>query len=175
MATDSRSVVITLKLDSQESNEVQSNPTNTEQPKQNTDKDSNSKAVAAWAAMQLLEIVKDEAIAWADYYWERELVLNDDYVGQRNKRIALTHINRVSSYVGTVGSATAQGAMIGGAAGAIVGAIVGGIKVASTIIRSNVQGQDQQDIALRQMDAQLQFTRSRAGWSTKAASIGEDL
>lgn len=174
MALDNRSIVITLKLDSS-GNEEQKNPTNTEATKNDSDKDSSSKAVAAFAVTQSLELVANEVVAWADYYWQRELTLNDDYVGQRNKNIAITQINRAVGAVSTIGSMTASGAAVGGWVGAIVGAVIGTVTAAAGIVRSNIQGQDQQNIALRQMDAQLDFTRSRAGWSTQAASIGEDL
>ena len=92
-----------------------------------------------------------------------------------NKNIALMQINRATSAVSTIGSMTASGASVGGWVGAIIGAFIGTVTAGAGIIRSNIQGQEQQDIALRQMDAQLQFTRSRAGWSLQAASIGEDL
>lgn len=174
MALDNRSIVITLKLDSNE-NEVDNKPTDTSGAQTKNDKDSSAKAVAKFAAIQSAQVATGEIVSWAEYYWNRELILNDDYVGQRNKNIALTQINRAVSAVGTIGSMTASGAAVGGAAGAIVGAVVGTLTVASGIIRSNIQGADQQNIALKQMDAQLQFTRSRAGWSLQAASIGEDL
>lgn len=174
MALDNRAIVITLKLDSQ-SDEQNNNPTNTTQTKQSTDKDSKAKAVAVFAATQVIETIASEVVAWAEYNWDRTLKLNDDYVGQRNKNIAITQINKAVGAISTIGSMTAAGASIGGAAGAIVGAILGTATTVAGIARSNLQGQDQQDIALRQMNAQLQFTRSRAGWSTQAASIGEDL
>lgn len=173
MAADNRSVVITLKLDS--GSDVQENPTNVESSKTNTDKDSTAKAVAKFAVIQSIQLVVNEAVAWGEYYWNRELTLNDDYIGQRNKNIAISQINRAANALTTVGSMTAIGAAVGGPVGAIVGAIVGAVTAGAGIARSNNQGQDQQDIALRQMDAQLQFTRSRAGWSLQAASIGEDL
>ena len=174
MAADNRSIVITLKLDSGK-NASQETPTNTETTKQETDKGSTAKAVAAFAVTQSVQIAANEVVAWAEYYWNRELTLNDDYIGQRNKNIALMQISRVTNAVSTIGSTAASGAAVGGVPGAIIGAIIGTVTVASGIVRSNIQGSDQQNIMLRQMDAQLQFTRSRAGWSLQAASIGEDL
>lgn len=173
MALDNRSIVITLKLDSGDS-EAEQNPTNTEGKKQSSDKDK-GKAIAAFAVIQGVELVASEIVSWAEYYWNKDLTLNDDYVGQRNKRIATTYINRAVSDVTTIGSSIAAGAAVGQGIGAIVGAVIGVSKVISSTVRSNIQGQEQQDIAIRQMDAQLQFTRSRAGWSLNAASIGEDL
>lgn len=174
MALDNRAIVITLKLDGGQS-DIQNNPTNTQQTSQQTDNNSSAKAIAAFAVMQSIEVAASEVVNWAEYYWNRELSLKDDYIGQRNKNIALMQINRAINAISTVGTMTATGAAVGGAAGAAVGAALGLVTSIVGIVRSNVQGQDRQNIAIRQMDAQLQFTRSRAGWSLKAASIGEDL
>lgn len=176
MAQDNRSIVITLKIDNGGFEAIDtSNQTSTTKVSNDTDKNSTAKAVAGYAVAQTMQVVANEALSWAEYYWNRELTLNDDYIGQRNKRIAMTQINRTISAVSGVVSATASGAAVGGWIGAIVGFVIGtGTQIAG-IARSNIQGQQQQDIMLRQMDAQLQFTRSRAGWSTQAASIGEDL
>ena len=173
MAADNRSVVITLKLEKNQSE--QTNPTDTQATQNATSKDSTAKEVAKFAVVQVVQEVANEIVAWADYEWNRELMLNDDYVGQRNKNIAMTQINRAVSYGSTILSNTAAGAAVGGAPGAVIGFVIGTAKVTANVVRNNLQGQDQQNISLRQMEAQLQFTRSRAGWSLKAASIGEDL
>ena len=170
---DNRSVVITLKLDSNASEETK--PTDTSTVKQSTDKNGSMKAVAAFAVAQMAQLAASELVAWGEYYQNKELTLSDDYIGQRNKNIATTQINRAVSAISTIGSMTATGAMTGGWVGAIIGAAIGTATTIAGIARSNIQGQEQQDIMLRQMDAQLGFTRSRAGWSLNAGSIGEDL
>ena len=58
---------------------------------------------------------------------------------------------------------------------AIIGAVIGISTQVAAIVRSNVQGRDQQNIQIRQWNEQMSFTRARAGFSTHAASIGEDL
>jgi len=136
---------------------------------------SSTAMIAATLAAQALKVAVREGLSWAEYYWDRDLTINDDYIGQRNKRIALTQINRVVSYGQTIAQNTAMGAITGGWVGAIIGAAIGTADVIAGISRSNIQGQDQQSIMISQMNAQLSFTRSRIGWSTKAASIGEDL
>lgn len=175
---DNRSVTITLKTVQSGGQEEQINTakqTSISTESQENDSNSSAKALATFAAVQVLSNAVNEAVAWGEYYWNRELTLNDDYIGQRNKRIAATQINRVISAASNITSATASGAAIGGPIGAAIGFLIGAGTQIAGIIRSNVQGQDQQNIVLRQMDAQLQFTRSRVGWSTQAASIGEDL
>lgn len=176
MAGDTRSITITLKLDKGEQEPNVNNQTQTQGGSASSeDKDSGSKGVAMYMGIQAAQIVTSELLAWGDYYWNRELMLTDDYIAQRNKSIATTHINRTISYVSTIGTMAATGAQMGGWVGAIIGAAVGTISVGSSIFRSNEQGTQQQNLQLSVMQAQLDFTRSRAGWSTKAASIGEDL
>lgn len=175
MPTDNRSVVITLKLDNGGEQTDTSQQTNTSAAANNSDKNGSAKAIAAFAAVEMVRMATSEVVSCADFFATNELSLRDDYVGQRNKQIALTHINRVASAGATIVSSAAQGAMIGGPVGAIVGAALGTIFVGVSTLRSNFEGETNQKIHLEQMDAQLQFTRSRAGWSLKAASIGEDL
>lgn len=173
MAADNRSVVITLRLEQTSDADV-GNQVDTESVSQKNDKDSSGKAAYKAMAMQALNVALSEVTSWAEYYWNRELALDDDYIGQRNKRVILTQISRASSAAATVGSFALIGSAAG-PAGAVIGALLGTAVAASGIARSNIQGKDQQDIQIRQMNAQLQFTRSRAGWSLQAASIGEDL
>lgn len=172
MPADNRSVVVTLKLDSNASEET--SPVDTSSAKQSTDKNGSMKALAAFAVAQMAQLAASELVSWGEYYQNKELTLSDDYIGQRNKTIALTQMNRAISSISTIGSMTAAGATFG-PWGAAIGAAIGVATVVAGIARSNIQGQEQQDIALRQMDAQLGFTRSRAGWSLNAGSIGEDL
>lgn len=130
------------------------------------------------AAGALISIIASEAInegvAWASYYINRDLNLNDDYIGQRNLQIATKAINWGVSSAGTIASTTMMGASFG-PIGAAVGALVGVGMVAAKTGRENAQAMDQQNIMLNQMQAQLDYTRQRSGWSTKAASIGENL
>lgn len=173
---DNRSIVITLKLDNSGANENDvSSEVNGTKVANNNDNSSAAKAIAAFAVAQVAQATVSELVNWGEYYWNRELMLNDDYIGQRNKQIALTQVNRGISAISGIASATASGAAVGGWVGAIIGFTLGTVTQVAGVVRSNIQGQDQQNIMLKQMDAQLQFTRSRAGWSTKAASIGEDL
>jgi hypothetical protein len=175
MSADNRSVVITLRLEQSKEETDVSEQVDTSSAASNNDKGSSSKAVAAWAAVQLVETVSSEVVSWVEYYWDRNLQLSDDYIGQRNKNIAITQISRIANKWSTIANSSAQGAMLGGAGGAVAGFVVGMLKSEAAIARSNIQGMDQQNILLRQLEAQLQFTRARAGWSLNAGSIGEDL
>ena len=177
MATDKRSIEITLKL-----NDAADDDSNvsakTDTSNKSNDKDKSVKAIATAFVLREAEVLANEIIAQAEYVWDRDLMLQDDYIGQREKRIALTQIKRgISVGTGILSSAAAGAALAGPAApaGAVIGAVLGTVNQVFGIVRSNYQGQDQQNIMLRQMNAQLDFTRSRAGWSLNAASIGEDL
>lgn len=135
---------------------------------------SQGKAAYGAMAIQAANFAVNEVMNWISYNINKELNLNDDYIGQRNLAIATQAVNWAVSSASTIGSM----AMVGAAAGPIgaaVGAVVGGAMVAASTVRQNMQAMDQQNIMLNQMQAQLDFTRNRAGWSTKAASIGEDL
>lgn len=170
---DSRSVIITLKLAKEKEADVE-NQTNTRNISSDGDNDAKAKAAYANMALNSLTIVVGEVAQWTEYYWNKKLVLSDDYIAQRNKQIITTQINRAVGAMSNV----AHFAMVGAAAGpvgAIIGAAIGTAVSVSQIARSNIQGQEQQDIRIRQMDTQLNYTRSRAGWSLRAASIGEDL
>lgn len=122
----------------------------------------------------LISEAANEAVAWAAYEVNKEFTLNDDYIGQRNLQIATQAVNWGISSATTIASTTMMGATFG-PIGAAVGALVGTGMVAARTIRENVQAMEQQDIMLNQMQAQLDYTRQRSGWSLKAASIGEDL
>ena len=172
---DNRSVVITLKLDKGDDDNSVSEQVKTDTGK--NDKDKTNKSLKTYAAAQIASLVTSEMVNWGEYFWDRELTLNDDYIGQRDKAIITMQINRGISAGSSIVSSVASGLALSGGnpVGAAIGFVVGLTTQAASIIRSNVQGRDKQNIMLRQMNAQLEFTRSRAGWSTHAASIGEDL
>jgi len=142
-------------------------------------KSSGSKSSGTAAAVALgsmaAQTVLSEVSSWAMYYVNKELVLNDDYIGQRELGIAMQAVNWGINSASTIASMTATGAMAGGAVGAVFGAVIGTGTVIARTVRDNIQAQDQQNIRLRQLQVQLDYTRNRAGWSTNAASIGEDL
>lgn len=172
---DTRSIVITLKLDNGSSSTNPTETTDTSTVESEMDKNNALKSMAWALSVRAVEVAANEVIAWAEYEWDKQLSLTDDYIGQRWKRIATTQISRGISAISSVASMTAWGAAAGGSVGAAIGAGLGVTMSIASMARSNIQGKEQQDIHIRQMEAQLGFTRSRAGWSTQAGSIGEDL
>ena len=180
MAIDNRNITITLKNESNGVNSSASSlnvssKTSTSSSQSESNNNSSIIGACAYMAVQAGEAVANELISWGDYKIDKYMNLHDDYIGQRNMNVAQHYINGAVSAGSTIASMTATGAAMGGWIGAIVGAVVGTGIAISRSHRSNVQGNDQQEMALKQLDLQLQYTRRRAGWSLTAASIGEDL
>lgn len=107
-----------------------------------------------------------QAISMVNYEINRELTLTDNYIGQRTLNNTIQVINKVRS----VATSTVQGAMVGGWVGA---AIMAFVDIAGTGI-DIYQNYDQESIKIKQMDAQLQFSRQRAGYSLTSGSRGEN-
>ena len=173
MANDNRSIVITLKLE--QSSQEENNPTDIKKVDEKVDKGATQKAIASYAAMEITRIAVSEAINWGEYYWNRSLMLNDDYLGQRFKQRTMYGISSGLNFVGSAASGAIAGSMILPGIGTAVGAVLGALTSALGMVREGVQGNEQQQLTLSQMNEQLSYTRSRVGYSLEAASIGEDL
>ena len=175
-------VVLTLKGGSSSGTSSQKAEENSKKVSENTVRreleneydEGNSKALGAMAAKQLLSTVVNEGWSWATYEWQKNATLSDDYISQRNASIASTMVGKIGGAVNTIASSAIAGAAFG-PVGAIVGAALGTISAGASLTRQYFQAIEQQDIMLKQMDASLQNTRNKVGWSTVAASIGEDL
>lgn len=110
---------------------------------------------------------KQEITQIASYEVSKYFNLKDDYIGQRNLSIAKNIISKGASIGTAIASGFATGGIIGGAV-AIVGTTASlGIEIA--------QNYDQENIRLRQMNAQLEYSRQRAGYSLTSGSVGENL
>lgn len=178
MASDNRSITITLKTVNESDGGGQSElkeQTNTNTTSQKSQKGNTDTALAAYAATQIASTIMSEAVSWGNFAIDMHLMLTDNYIAQREKSIFVQQTNRAFSLVTSVRDSALQGFFLGGPSGAVLGAIFGTIQQGTAIARGNIQASMQQDLAIRQREAQLEFTRARAGWSTKAASIGEDL
>lgn len=107
-------------------------------------------------------ILTDEAL----YESEKFFDLTDNVQAKRNLNIAKQNIQRVSS----LAMSTYAGAKTGGWVGAIVGFGVGTAKSVVDIY----QGYDQQAIAIKQKEEQLEYTRQKVGYSLTAGINGEN-
>lgn len=125
--------------------------------------------VAVQLAEKALQEVVNLALGEIDYRIQRSFYLKDNYIGQRNYQIAKAQVNSLVSWGVTVGTMIYTMGPIGLATAAIytsAKAIHNMLNYAHTI--------EEQDITRLQLDANLQFNRTRAGYSLTAGSIGEN-
>lgn len=113
-------------------------------------------------AKKVGQTLLSEALYEVNKYFD----LTDNVEGKRNLNIAIGMAHRGT----TVLSSTLIGAQIGGVPGAVVGFVASSISEAINVY----QGYDQQNIQLRQLNTQLEYTRERAGYSLTSGSIGEN-
>lgn len=123
---------------------------------------------------QAFSHLKSEFISELNYEINKHFVLTDDYVGQRK----VTALKNIASRALSIGTSIVSGAKagsmvlpgVGTAVGAITMAVVSAINLGVDIY----QNYDQANISLRQQNAQLDFTRERAGYSLTSGSVGEN-
>ena len=113
-------------------------------------------------AKKVGQTLLSEALYEVNKYFD----LTDNVEGKRNLNIAVGMVHRGA----TVLTSTLIGAQIGGVPGAVVGFVASSINEAINIY----QGYDPQNIQLRQLNTQLEYTRERAGYSLTSGSIGEN-
>ena len=126
------------------------------------DKNLIENAVFTKAFKQVRKQLEEMAI----YGINRHLQLTDDYITQRYLQAGVNIISKAIS----MGTTIMAGASVGGPVGAVVGAVVAVADLTFDIIKNY----DQQNIMLRQMDAQLSYQRQRAGYSLTSGRIGEN-
>lgn len=129
------------------------------------------KKVSAQIANQIV----NEGIDIAEFHINREFNLTDNYIAQRDYSIATQMVSQAANKVASIASWTATGAQIGGPWGAVAGFAIGSGFAIFDTVKGNIQADRIQRDMINIREASLDFTRSRAGWSTKAGSIGEDL
>lgn len=128
---------------------------------------SNLSTAAAVLLHEAYSYAKQEITQIANYELNKYFNLNDDYIGQRNLAVAKNIISKGASMGTAIASGFAMGGIVGGAI-AIVGTTASlGIEIA--------QNYDQENIKIRQMNAQLSYSRQRAGYSLVSNSVGENL
>ena len=110
--------------------------------------------------------VTQDVLQETDYFIQRHFQLADDYQGQRSY-VRAKNVILKSVSIGTSGVAAFATLGPAGAAVAV------GIAVSSVVVDIANNYIDQAD-TIRKMDAQLSYTRVRAGYSLTAGSVGED-
>ena len=129
-------------------------------------KENDNSKLFTYAKNKVMQLSKDVLLGEALYESEKYFNLTDNVQGRRNLNIARQNIERVWG----VAQDTIAGAKAGGWVGAIIGFAVGMTKLGVKIY----QGYDQQNIKIRQMEEQLDYTRQRVGYSLTVGSNGEN-
>lgn len=110
---------------------------------------------------------KQEVLQVASYETNKYFNLHDDYIGQRNLTIAKNVISKGMGMATTIASGFMMGGAIGGAIALVGTATALGVEI--------YQNYDQENIRIRQTNAQLAYSRMRSGYSLTSQSIGENL
>lgn len=162
---DLRQVEVVFKVGSSDENEKKPSEkvragTKNKVKKQQTD------YIGATLVNQAWQYVKTDITKIANYEINKWFSLRDDYIGQRTVNTALNFISRAKNMVSTI----AAGAVLAGGAGAAI-ALVGSFATLGIDIAQNY---DRERIMLKQMDAQLDYQRQRAGYSLTSGRVGEN-
>lgn len=112
-------------------------------------------------AKKIGSVVLSEVLYEINKYFD----LTDNVEGKRDLHIAMGMINRVKNFAGQV---------VAGSYFGVPGAVIGFASASINEAISIYQGYDQQNIQIRQMNTQLEYTRERAGYSLTSGSIGEN-
>lgn len=124
-------------------------------------------AVGAILANQVYQNAVSMLKQTAQYEINKYFDTTNDYVSKRNLNEAITLVGLGSS----LAMATVAGARVAGIAGATVGA---GLYLGHQALNISLR-LDAQRMELERNDAQLAFSRERAGYSLTADSRGENL
>lgn len=119
-----------------------------------------------YAKQKIKALAKEVLIGEALYESEKYFNLTDNVQAKRNLNIATQNVNRLFNIVQTTWAGAKVGGFVGAAIGFSASLISEGVKI--------YQGYDQQNIKIRQMEEQLDYTRQRMGYSLTVGSNGEN-
>ena len=160
-----REVVIKITGEGGSSSEKKSSPKSSPKTNEKIQDVSTIDPATMVLLAQAFDTIKNEFISEVNYSINKHFSLTDDYITQRNLSVA----KNVGGRVLAMGSTIIAGASVGGVPGAIIGAVVSMVQLGVDIY----QNYDQANIQVKQQNAQLDFTRQRAGYSLTAGSVGE--
>ena len=127
----------------------------------------NSSVKSAFVMSQIQKAGKSLASMGVDmvmYRVNRNLTLTDNYLAQQDMTIALNIISTASGAAMSI----VGGAMVAGPWGAAIAAVVETTRIGINIFKNY----DQEYLQIKAMDAQLDFSRQRAGYALTAGSRG---
>lgn len=160
-----RQVEVVFKVGAAETKKASEN---IRKPKTNKvqDEESEDAAFRNIAQNQAWNYVKADIRQIVGYEINKWFTLTDDYIGQRNVTAAMNVINKAKS----IGVTLAAGFMAAGPIGLIVAAVGSAIDLGVGVS----QNYDRQNIRIKQMNAQLEYQRQRAGYSLTSGRVGEN-
>ena len=162
---DERYIRIAIVNEKTDNNATSSTEAKTAKPKSGGASSKMSKVASAYIARSIVNNTISSVISATEYHFEKQWQLDDDYISQRTYTIAKNFITASMGAVSTI----AVGFSTAGIAGGILATAYEAINTGMNIYKNY----DQQSIKIKQMDAQLDYTRVRAGYSVQAESIGE--
>lgn len=164
---ETRRIVITIRH-GKGKRPTPSSPKPTPSPKaKRVVEDKGTSIGTAVLANQVYENVKAMLKQTAEYEIGKYFDTKNDYVSKRDLSEALTYINMASS----IATAAYVGFQTGGPVGVAIGA---GLVLSHQALNASL-ALERQRMAIERADAQLAFSRDRAGFSLTAGSRGENL
>ena len=161
MANNGEIIIRVISEEGKSQPDVTPTPTDSETEVSSSSTSSKSTVIVV-ALESVLKSAKNMTVGQANWQFQRYFRMHDDYIGQEKLNIAKSFVSK--------GAAIGAGFAMGG----IVGGIVATIAVAGSTALDAYRLHNEEDLKLRQMDAQLRFQRERAGYSLTAGSIGEN-
>lgn len=135
---------------------------------------SSAQNLSSWLVHRTLSEAESQLKIAAEYEFSKYYTTHDDYIGQRNFEIAKAIIGIAVNVGSSVVSGATVGASAGGAVGAVIGAAAGALFSGVNLALQYNRAMEQQQLTINQLDAQLQYTRQRSGYSLTSGSVGED-
>lgn len=145
--------------------ETKPNDNKPKAPNNKVEKQKQTDAIGSIVMHKAYDIVKEDVKRVASYEIQKWTNLNDDYIAQRNLTTATNVISRAKSSATAIIGASMVNPVLG---------VVVAIGQIATLAIDIWQNYDQQNILLRQLDANLSFNRVRAGFSLTSNSIGDN-
>lgn len=168
---EGKEIVIRIVKDAKEETAKKTDSTGDKSKKPTDDAEDNFLGVLIYRAAKQL---KGTIISEIKYQQNKYYSLQDDYLGQQNMEIALNVVEKVWSVGLNIYTGAKLGYKLGSGYGAVAGAVIAaGVSTVQTY-QQVAHNYEQERIKLNQMQAQLDFTRQRAGYSLTAGSIGEN-
>ena len=170
-----RAITITIKGESADGSKKNPDAPKPEEENAKAKETTKSSAqnLSSWLVHRTLSEAESQLKIAAEDEFSKYYTTHDDYIGQRNFEIAKACIGIAVN----VGTSMVSGAMVGASAGpvgAAIGAVAGATFSGVNLALQYNRAMERQQLTVNQLNAQLQYTRQRSGYSLTSGSVGED-